>query len=466
MTFFRDRPHLFSKMVDVHSEDLADLLSRSESSELDFKSGELLTNPGHENRKKIAQNLVGFANRNGGKLVIGVDDNTREPEGASIREEGATGIISEISRDDCSPTVSFTHEFYSSEKGDLSEGSVFVLAIEQGGKIPHARVNRSGAEIEKREYRFRAGDETRLVSDQELQLLFTEGDLDTDISESFSTFRVNTQEYIDAYPESLRQPEGVRKSFRILQNMSQEDHDQLLNLPSKGNLHKTVAAYGFLLQFAERFSDSWLIDVETYPGKITWEFDDRVDKDIIELDDVDGSLKNTPFAETSHNPQDIMEHFIRDGFAVPPGTEISISHTGFDSKIIIEKPDVFEFEIEFQVSNYGPHPPTGHPVNLQNPRQVESADILIHFDAEFDFPDNRDSEYEKHRQYAESIVEMLREGWDAEHFYEQLPDRKLYEIESKLDEVRGRLSHLPDPMMLEAMGSLRERDQSEDSEIE
>jgi len=69
---------------------------------------------------------------------------------------------------------------------------------------------------------------------------------------------VNTQEYIDAYPESLRQPEGVRKSFRILQNMSQEDHDQLLNLPSKGNLHKTVAAYGFLLQFAERFSDSGL----------------------------------------------------------------------------------------------------------------------------------------------------------------------------------------------------------------
>jgi len=105
----------------------------------------------------------------------------------------------------------------------------------------------------------------------------------TPIYPKASTFRVNTQEYIDAYPESLRQPEGVRKSFRILQNMSQEDHDQLLNLPSKGNLHKTVAAYGFLLQFAERFSDSWLIDVETYPGKITWEFDDRVDKDIIEL---------------------------------------------------------------------------------------------------------------------------------------------------------------------------------------
>ena len=450
-------------MVDVHSEELLDLLSQSESTELDFKSGVLLTNPNHENRKKIAQNLVAFANRNGGKLVFGVDDNTREPEGTDIQEEGATGIISEISRDDCSPTVSFTHQFYSSEDGDLSGGAVFVLEIKQGGGIPHARVKRSGGEIEKREYRFRAGDETRLVSDQELQVLFTEGDLDSDISESFSTFRVNTKEHIDAYPESLRQPRGVRESFRILQNMNQEDHDHLLSLQSKGNLHKTVAAYGFLLQFAQRFSDSWLIDVETHPGKITWEFDDSVDMDILELDDINGSVENTPFAEISHNPRDIMDHFIHDGFAVPPETDISITHSTFDSTILIEKPGIFEFEVEFRVSNYGPHPPTGHPVNLREPSQVESADIMIQFNAEFGFPDSRDSHYEKHRQYANSIVEMLREELDAEYFFKQLPDRKLYEIDSKIDRILAQLSPLPDPRMVEGF---RETDQSENSESE
>ncbi|WP_158598783.1 helix-turn-helix domain-containing protein [Haloarcula sp. Atlit-120R] len=453
-------------MVEVHNDELSELLSQSESSELDFKSGELLTNPVHNNRKKIAQNLVGFANRNGGKLVIGVDDSTREPEGADIEEEGATGIISEISRDDCSPTVRFSHQFYSSESGDVSEGSVFVLEIEPGDDIPHARVDRSGAEITRREYRFRAGDETRLVSDQELQILFTEGDLDTDISERFSTFRVNTKKHIDAYPESLRQPEGVRESFRILQNMSSEEHDHLLSLPTKGNLHKTVAIYGFLLQFANRFSDSWLIDVETYPGKRRWKFDDSVEIDVLELDDIDGSTENTPFAEISHDPRNIMDHFVHNGFAVPSGTEISITHTTIDSTILIEKPEVFEFEIKFIVSNYGPHPPTGHPVNLQNPSQVESADIRIQFDAVFGFPDKRDPDYEKHRQYAESIVQMLREEWDAEHFFEQLPDRKLYEIESKVDEIRARLSPLPDPRMQEAMRGLHEEDQSEDSETE
>jgi len=96
-----------------------------------------MTNPGHQkNRRKNRSIWSALPTETAENLVIGVDDNTREPEGASIREEGATGIISEISRDDCSPTASFTHEFYSLQKGDLSEGSVFVLAIEQGGKIP------------------------------------------------------------------------------------------------------------------------------------------------------------------------------------------------------------------------------------------------------------------------------------------------------------------------------------------
>jgi len=41
-------------MGDVQPESLEEHRSQSESSEIDFKSGELLTNPGHENRKKLA----------------------------------------------------------------------------------------------------------------------------------------------------------------------------------------------------------------------------------------------------------------------------------------------------------------------------------------------------------------------------------------------------------------------------
>jgi hypothetical protein len=453
-------------MVDVHSDELSDLISQSESSELDFKSADLLTDPNHENRKKIAQNLVGFANRNGGKLVIGVDDETRRPEGENIKDEPATETISEISRDVCSPAVSFSYQYFSSKNGDLSEGSVYVLEIQQSSDIPHAYVERSGDEIKKREYRFRAGDETRLVSDQELKILFTEGNLDTDIAEKFSTFRVNTKEHIDAYPENLRQPEGVRRSFRILQNMSPEDHDLLLNLPTKGNLHKTVTAYGFLLQFARRFSNSWLIEVETYPGKISWRFDDSVEMDFLELDDIDIPEENTPFAETSHNPQDIMEHFIHDGFAVPLGTEISITHDTTNSTILIEKPGIFELKIKFMVSSYAPRPPSGHPANIRNPEQVESAEILIHFDAEFGYPDKQDPDYEKHRQYAESIVQMLREEWDAEHFYNQLPDQKLYEIDSKLDRLLAQQRPFPDPKMRQVIEDAQGESQSENSETE
>lgn len=453
-------------MVEVHNNTLSELISKSESSELDFKSADLLIHANDKDRRKIARNLVGFANRHGGKLVIGVDDETRRPEGENIKQEPATETISEVSRDVCSPTVRFSHDFYSSENGDLSKGTVYVLEIEKGGNIPHAYVERSGAEIKKREYRFRAGDETRLVSDQELKTLFIEGDLDTDINEKFSTFRVNTKEYIDAYPEGLRQPGGVMESFTILQNMSQEDRDHLLGLPSKGNLHKTVAAYGFLLQFAKRFSKSWLIEVETYPGKTSWQFDDTVEMDFLEIGDIDGSEKNTPFAEIAHNPRDIMEHFIHDGFAVPSGTNVSITHDIMDSTIVIEKADVFEFEIKFVVSGYSIGPPSGHPVNLPNQSQVESAEILIYFDAKFGFPDKQDPDYEMHRQYAESIVQMLREEWDAEHFYDQLPDRILYEMDSKIDQLLAQGRSLTDPRMRPFSEAGQKENQSDDSEPE
>ena len=141
-------------MVDVLSGELSYLISQSESSELDFKSADLLIGANNEDRKKIARNLVGFANRNGGKLVIGVDDETRRPEGKNIKQELATETISEISRDVCSPAVRFSHDFYSSKNGDLSKGTVYVLNIKKSGDIPHAYVKRSGAEIKKREYRF------------------------------------------------------------------------------------------------------------------------------------------------------------------------------------------------------------------------------------------------------------------------------------------------------------------------
>lgn len=450
-------------MVDVHSEELSNVISKSEGPSLDFKSAILLTNPVRKHRKKIAQNLVGFANRNGGKLVFGIDDETRQPEGEIIKEEDATETVSQIARDLCSPVVAFDHSYYDSTNCDLSEGSVFLVEIQKGGDIPHAYVNRTGAEIEKREYRFRAGDETRLVTDQELKILFNRGTLDTNISEKFSTFRVNTEEYIDAHPKNLRQPEGVRKSFRILQNMAPEDHDLLLDLPTKGNLHKTVAAYGFLLQFARRFSQSWLIELQQHPGQIAWEFDDSVEMDFLELDDVNNTLENTPFAETSHNPQDIMEQFIHDGFAVPAGTEISVNHSNIHSTIRIEKPNIFEFTIEFEYSSSGPGMPPGHPVIIQNPSQVESAEIMINFDAKFGYPDTRDPNYENHRQYAKTIVEILRDEWDAEHFYDQLPDQKLFEIDSKLDQLLDHQRSFLHPRLRQLIDDGQEGTQSEGS---
>ncbi len=102
------------------------------------------------------------------------------PEGEEIKKEAAEGTISEVARDWCSPPIDFkSKQFYSAEEDDLAQGSVLVVQINPSGNVPSAVVDNSGSEVKRREYRLRTGDETRLISDEELRQLFT-GQVDPD----------------------------------------------------------------------------------------------------------------------------------------------------------------------------------------------------------------------------------------------------------------------------------------------
>ncbi|MFC7008897.1 AlbA family DNA-binding domain-containing protein [Halalkalicoccus salilacus] len=132
----------------------------------------MLREPDGENRYKIAKHLVGFANHNGEKLVFGVNDD-QEPEGKELLEEKSLGTISEIISTRISPSINFSYLYFSADNSDLSQGSIFVVDVHQSSSpIPHAIIEQSGGEIRKREYRIRAGESTRLVSNEELLTLF------------------------------------------------------------------------------------------------------------------------------------------------------------------------------------------------------------------------------------------------------------------------------------------------------
>jgi predicted HTH transcriptional regulator len=86
-------------MAKVHSKELSKLLDHGEDYTLDYKESDKLVDPGRENRKDIARHLVGLANRDGGQLVFGVEDESRKPDGTNIRREEAEGTLSEMVED-------------------------------------------------------------------------------------------------------------------------------------------------------------------------------------------------------------------------------------------------------------------------------------------------------------------------------------------------------------------------------
>ncbi|MFC7194018.1 helix-turn-helix domain-containing protein [Halosimplex aquaticum] len=116
---------------EIHNQDLAELIEGDEDYRKEFKSAEVLREPSDKHRRKIAREMVGFANRQGGKLIFGVDDETREVEELSLDDERSLKTISEVAHDRCEPKIEFTREFYGSDLGDVDNGNVYVVDISQ-----------------------------------------------------------------------------------------------------------------------------------------------------------------------------------------------------------------------------------------------------------------------------------------------------------------------------------------------
>ena len=121
----------------------------------------------------IAKELVAFANKNGGKLIIGLQDDGKFNDKANYDIDKLKGDINNIIRDKISPIIDYNFEFLECEGGALS-----IINVEKKKDIPHAYiVKREGHEIKNRIYYIRTPHGKSLVSDKQLYFLFNETDL-------------------------------------------------------------------------------------------------------------------------------------------------------------------------------------------------------------------------------------------------------------------------------------------------
>lgn len=182
-------------------EEIQNLLEKSEIENIKYelKSSKILKN--NKWKGNLAKEFVAFANQNGGKLIIGLqDDGTFDGE-ADYDISKLKGDIDNIIHNKISPIIDYNFEFIECEEGDLS-----IITVEKKKEIPHAYiVKREGPEVKNRIYYIRTPYGKRLVSDQVLYYLFNEK-IDFDLDEEKFEVKPNMElinEYLDMI-ESLQ----------------------------------------------------------------------------------------------------------------------------------------------------------------------------------------------------------------------------------------------------------------------
>ena len=157
----------------IDKENLLKLIKNDENPKVEFKRSEYIK--GKKNRE-LAKAMVAFANHEGGKIIVGVNDDRtiecfscNEPEVKKYEE-----FVYQIAANNCDPPI--TPEFLSVK---LDEGMVFVIDIPKKTGVPV----RSGGK-----FYIRHGNTTRELTHEELQGRYK----NSEIKETFNESLINS----------------------------------------------------------------------------------------------------------------------------------------------------------------------------------------------------------------------------------------------------------------------------------
>ncbi|WP_254824090.1 AlbA family DNA-binding domain-containing protein [Haloglomus halophilum] len=452
----------------VSDDGLWGLLQSDENDQLDFKSASLLTNPDGQSRYKIAKHITGFANHRGGEIVFGVNDEG-EPEGADLIEEECLSTISEISADWCSPSIDFRHDFFSESRGDLSEGSILVLKIYQKRNPPPVAITEnSEGKIQKREYRIRSGESTRLVSDGELLSLFQdEHDLEIEKSHNFWYTHGNRLET----PKLDFQPGYYYKFSDILQTIS-ENRDSILEaIERETDNEETEYLHIVLFErisclsiLRDLFSISWdrLLDqIKTIEDdrSVSSDYDFvTISSDDILMGDNDDPVVNefpSEFCDLIEEAEATSTEDKDQGLPIPDGAEIKVTDDFRGIEITMDGEFSIFVNTRPRMTTVGL--PPNHPEAGENPHapllltdggepginnDFISHQVDIKIEAEFMYPSQSYDNYVVAQEYAEHLYQKLSRGYNWEEFIENIPNRKFYDIEEKLEDIEDKIDNI------------------------
>jgi len=397
-------------------------------------------------QRKIAVEIVALANRYGGKLLLGINDDGTFEGKDIFNIDKDKGIIENICHMRISPVIQYNTEFLQFDGGD-----VLVVNVPKRAGIPHAYiVSRKGPEIKNRIYYIRTSHGKRLVSDRQLQWLFSHLD---DPTFSFP-FRVIINHFKDSLQipdfQEIQQPDGVSDYTNFVLNIPIIDIGRLAKDPQAiQQFFIEISPYVLISSFSSLFINSWLIEIKRRMGMITaMPLPKRVKSRKIAVSKLPVPPEDSIIGSIPWNFRKVLESSIPPYFRVPAGADVQILYKdgGMKSQFSLKHRD-FEIKITFRSSLIYSGLHDAHPQRavLIDHKPIESQEEALElfqaiemdclFTVSFNFPEEDVELFNEYHHFSKTIKDHLKYNWDYDNFLKKLPHHKLYTIDNKLNDI-------------------------------
>lgn len=431
--------------MEISIEDIRKLSSASEREKLnvELKSYRKVLPANDDAKKDIACEIIAFANRAGGRIIFGLNDDGTPDETEGVNIDRLKGTLQNICSDHTSPVIECTTQVI-----DAGYGPLLVLYIPKRKGMPHAYITkRNGHDILSRIYYIRTEHGKRPVSDSQLEWMFINRE-DPGFRHSFTIvfefdsnlFEIGDINLLGCYyfhPYRSLLPEGYLKKIT----------------DGRGPFHefiKGLLPYMILGSIAAYFKESWQIEVHTEFERMS----SRTKPNVATGQSIFIKIAEIPVIgpsylhEISWDFKAILSDLHPLPVAFPAGCTVQIEYPDqrMESVLSIQHP-FFSIQIKTGMLRAG----CGLSENGTLRKRLKSMDnnaeiyyvlnTYLHFDAwvvmeaRFNYPEYDMQGFEEYRNYYESIKTYMDFHWNYDLARSSSSPAEFFIINDKLDRI-------------------------------
>jgi hypothetical protein len=417
--------------------------TEKEKANVELKSFLKIVPCNDESRKDIAAEIAAFANRNGGTIIFGINNDGSFDDLPELNIDKAKETLHHISYNNISPVVDCNTKV-------IEEGrNIFIiLYVPKRKGIPHAYIEkRTNHEIKSRTYYIRTSHGKRLVSDGQLQwLFFNQEEPDYEYQ-----FRVAFEFYKSFELTGSIVPWGNYEICNLRDLLTEPDKSAILNDSNKFiSFLNGLMPYMILGSLAEYFKDSWHIGVNKgfdrlSSGAMITDFP---------IDTTACFMHETPVEGDSfvHNLSwdftQILKELYPGKMHLPVNTSIIINYADkrTASSIHLKNRD-FKIEILTGMLSGGAglHQKgvLHHLLTERYSTEEQQASLgkFLHYDAagyltaQFNYPEYDMNDFEKYLTYYHNLKTLLGYNWDYDSKRLAHPPDEAVVMDDKLNEI-------------------------------